>query len=128
MNRLLPPLALLVGFATAASAGEIRGRVLVDGKPAAGVSVSALPFEDGLVAARREARRERRAIARSQIGPGAGGSVGRLAFHVASAAARIRSSSLRSSSVTRRLSMSLPAPSYANSAAPCAGEDASWDE
>ncbi len=41
-----------------ASAGEIRGRVLVDGKPAAGVTVSALPFEDGLAAARRDARRE----------------------------------------------------------------------
>jgi protocatechuate 3,4-dioxygenase beta subunit len=40
------------------SAGEIRGRVLVDGKPAAGVTVSALPFEDGLAAARRDARRE----------------------------------------------------------------------
>ena len=48
-----PPLA-----ASRAPAGEIRGRVLVDGKPAAGVAVAVLPFEDGFAAARREARRE----------------------------------------------------------------------
>jgi protocatechuate 3,4-dioxygenase beta subunit len=53
-------LLLLSGLAVTrpASAGEIRGRVLVDGKPAAGVVVTVLPFEDGLAAARREARRE----------------------------------------------------------------------
>src|SRR5512143_382050 len=53
-------LLLLSGLALTrpVSAGEIRGRVLVDGKPAAGVVVSVLPFEDGLAAARREARRE----------------------------------------------------------------------
>jgi protocatechuate 3,4-dioxygenase beta subunit len=52
------PLALLAALAAPAAAGEIRGRVLVDGKPAAGVAVSALPFEDGFATARREARRE----------------------------------------------------------------------
>ena len=41
-----------------AQAGEIRGRVLVDGKPAPGVAVAVLPFEDGFEEARREARRE----------------------------------------------------------------------
>jgi protocatechuate 3,4-dioxygenase beta subunit len=41
-----------------AAAGEIRGRVLVGGKPAAGVAVWLLPFEDGFTGARRDARRE----------------------------------------------------------------------
>jgi large repetitive protein len=67
MPRRLPPLAvplaarlavLLAVLAAPASAGEIRGRVLVDGRPAGGVTVAALPFEDGFAAARREARRE----------------------------------------------------------------------
>ena len=56
--RLLSSVAVLVVLAATAPAGEIRGRVLVDGKPAAGVAVAALPFEDGFAAARREARRE----------------------------------------------------------------------
>ena len=56
--RLLSSAAVLVALAATAPAGEIRGRVLVDGKPAAGVAVAALPFEDGFAAARREARRE----------------------------------------------------------------------
>ena len=51
-------LALALSLVAPAFAGEIRGRVLVDGKPAAGVAVSVLPFEDGLAEARREARRE----------------------------------------------------------------------
>jgi hypothetical protein len=58
MPRVLPSLALLTALAAPAAAGEIRGRVLVDGQPAAGVTVSVLPFEDGFAAARREARRE----------------------------------------------------------------------
>jgi len=58
MQRSLSSLALLAVLAATSSAGEVRGRVLVDGKPAAGVTVSALPFEDGFAAARREARRE----------------------------------------------------------------------
>ncbi|HUL75693.1 MAG TPA: carboxypeptidase-like regulatory domain-containing protein, partial [Vicinamibacteria bacterium] len=58
MSRLLFSLGLLAALATTSSAGEIRGRVLVDGKPVRGVTVSALPFEDGFAAARREARRE----------------------------------------------------------------------
>jgi protocatechuate 3,4-dioxygenase beta subunit len=58
MPRVLAPLALLAALAAPAGAGEVRGRVLVDGQPAAGVTVSALPFEDGFAAARRDARRE----------------------------------------------------------------------
>jgi len=48
----------LAAIAASAPAGEIRGRVLVDGKLAAGVTVAVLPFEDGFEEARREARRE----------------------------------------------------------------------
>ena len=50
--------ALAVAIAATVSAGEIRGRVLVDGKPDATVTVRALPFEDAAQEARREARRE----------------------------------------------------------------------
>jgi hypothetical protein len=38
--------ALAVAITATVSAGEIRGRVLVDGKPDATVTVRALPFED----------------------------------------------------------------------------------
>ena len=48
----------LAAIAASSQAGEIRGRVLVDGKPAPGVAVAVLPFEDGFEEARREARRE----------------------------------------------------------------------
>jgi protocatechuate 3,4-dioxygenase beta subunit len=48
----------LAALAASAAAGEIRGRVLVGGQPAAGVAVAVLPFEDGFEAARAEARRE----------------------------------------------------------------------
>ena len=48
----------LAAIAVSAQAGELRGRVLVDGKPAPGVAVSVLPFENGFAEARREARRE----------------------------------------------------------------------
>jgi protocatechuate 3,4-dioxygenase beta subunit len=58
MSLRLLPFALLTALAAPGSAGEIRGRVLVDGKPAAGVAVTVLPFEDGFAAARREARGE----------------------------------------------------------------------
>ena len=54
-------LAALAATAVAARtvAGEIRGRALLGtNRPAAGVAVSVLPFEDGLAAARREARGE----------------------------------------------------------------------
>jgi protocatechuate 3,4-dioxygenase beta subunit len=50
--------ALLVASASSGAPGEIRGRVQVAGRPAAGVSVSVLPFEDGFAASCREARRE----------------------------------------------------------------------
>ena len=48
---LIPSLASLP-----ARAGEIRGRLLTGGKPAAGVSVSAVPYEAPFDAARREAK------------------------------------------------------------------------
>ncbi len=57
MSRVLS-FALVAALAAPAAASEIRGRVLVDGRAAVGVTVSALPFEDGFAAARREARRE----------------------------------------------------------------------
>ena len=57
MPRLLS-VVLVAALAAPAAAGEIRGRVLVDGRAAAAVTVSALPFEDGFATARREARRE----------------------------------------------------------------------
>src|SRR5262245_63341298 len=56
--RLVGCTAVAVALAAALPAGEIRGRVLVDGKPDATVTVWALPFEDGSQEARREARRE----------------------------------------------------------------------
>jgi protocatechuate 3,4-dioxygenase beta subunit len=56
--RPLARAAVLLTIAASVSAGEIRGRVLVDGKPAASVAVAVLPFEDGFEEARREARRE----------------------------------------------------------------------
>jgi protocatechuate 3,4-dioxygenase beta subunit len=55
---LLLPAGASTALAAPGPASEIRGRVLVDGKPAAGIAVAVLPFEDGFVAARREARRE----------------------------------------------------------------------
>jgi protocatechuate 3,4-dioxygenase beta subunit len=74
--------------------------VLVDGKPAAGVTVSALPFEGGFAAARREARREDlpRALASgssrpdgtfSVVVPGPAGAPVRLAFAGAPVAPRV---------------------------------------
>ena len=57
-SRLLSCAVGLSLFAVSAGAGEIRGRVLVDGKATAGVTVSVLPFEDSFAEARREARRE----------------------------------------------------------------------
>ena len=55
--------ALWVGAAlafttTAAHSAEIRGRVLVEGRPGAGITVSVLPFENGFDRALREARAE----------------------------------------------------------------------
>ena len=47
-----------LGLAAAASAGELRGRILADDKPVAGATVSAVPFESPFEEARREARRE----------------------------------------------------------------------
>jgi len=56
--RLLGCAVALAAISASASAGEIRGRVLVEGKPANAVTVCVLPFEDGFEEARRDARRE----------------------------------------------------------------------
>jgi protocatechuate 3,4-dioxygenase beta subunit len=100
MSRVLAPLALLTALAAPAAAGEIRGRVLVDGKPAGGVNVSVLSFEDGFAAARREARREDlpKALASAATRPdgtfavavpGAAGTAVRLGFSGGNAAPRV---------------------------------------
>ncbi len=47
-----------LGLAAAATAGELRGRILADDKPVAGATVAAVPFESPFEEARREARRE----------------------------------------------------------------------
>lgn len=44
--------------ASGAEAGEVRGRLVRDGRPAAGLSVVAAPFETAFDEARREARKE----------------------------------------------------------------------
>lgn len=56
--RPLAPAAVLAAIAVSSPAAEIRGRVLVEGRPAAAVQVAVLPFEDGFAQALREARRE----------------------------------------------------------------------
>jgi large repetitive protein len=97
MSLRLLPFALLITLATPGFAGEIRGRVLVDGKPAAGVAVAVLPFEDGFATARREARREDlpKALASATsrpdgtfaaVAPSAVGTAVRLAFSGATTA------------------------------------------
>jgi protocatechuate 3,4-dioxygenase beta subunit len=48
--------AALLGIVPAPHAGELRGRFLLGDKPAAGVTVSAVPYETPLDEARREAR------------------------------------------------------------------------
>ncbi len=100
MSPRLPSAVVLAALAATATAGEIRGRVLVDGKPAAGVAVSVLPFEDGFAAARREARRE--GLPKALVDgasrpdgtfavavPAAAGTVVRLAFSGGTAAPRV---------------------------------------
>jgi protocatechuate 3,4-dioxygenase beta subunit len=47
----------LLGIISPATAGELRGRLLLGDKPATGVTVSAVPYEPPLDEARREARR-----------------------------------------------------------------------
>src|SRR5262245_10946063 len=44
--------------ASSATAGEIRGRLMVEGRPAVGVTVSAVPYETPFEESRREARRQ----------------------------------------------------------------------
>src|SRR5947207_3654848 len=50
-------LAGLLLFAASARAGEIRGRLLVGDRAAAGVTLSAVPFEEPEAEARRTARK-----------------------------------------------------------------------
>lgn len=56
--RALAAFAILTPtlLAGVSAAGDVRGRVLVDGAPAAEATVSVLPFEDGFERSRREAR------------------------------------------------------------------------
>lgn len=100
MSRALVPLALLTALVAPAAAGEIRGRVLVDGRPAAGVTASVLPFEDAFAVARREARREdapkplgsatsRPDGAFAVVVPGPAGGAVRLSFSGGAAAPRL---------------------------------------
>lgn len=58
--RALPLLFAIVTahHASPVAAGTVTGRLVLDGKPAAGATVSAIPFEEPLVKARREARGE----------------------------------------------------------------------
>lgn len=73
MRKTLPFSVAALGLvaATSAAAGEFRGRLVVGGHPAAGVTVSAVPYETPLEAARREARRQPapRPIASTTSGP-----------------------------------------------------------
>jgi protocatechuate 3,4-dioxygenase beta subunit len=95
----LVSVVLLTALAAPAAAGEIRGRVLVDGKPSGGVVVSVLAFEDGFATARREARHEEpRALATATTrsdgvfavaAPGPAGAAVRLAFSGGTAAPRV---------------------------------------
>ncbi len=57
-RRILCAAASLSLVVATAQAAEVRGRVLVDGRPAAGIAVAILPFEDGFERSRREARGE----------------------------------------------------------------------
>jgi protocatechuate 3,4-dioxygenase beta subunit len=94
------PFLAPAALAAASAAAEIRGRVLVDGKPASGVAVAVLPFEDAFAAARREARREDlpTPLASATTGkdgafvvgvPGAAGAAVRLSFSGSPAAPRV---------------------------------------
>lgn len=55
---LTPLLASASLLASTASAAELRGRLLLEEKPAAGMSVAAVPYAGPFEEARREARRE----------------------------------------------------------------------
>ena len=57
-RRILCAAASISLVVATAQAAEVRGRVLVDGRPAAGIAVAIVPFEDGLERSRREARGE----------------------------------------------------------------------
>ena len=64
--------SLLVLPASSASAGTLSGTVVIDGKPAPGAVASAIPFEEPLEKARRQARSEGepRSLASATAGPG----------------------------------------------------------
>ena len=58
-QRALPLLvAIVLALPASTAAGALTGRLVLEGKPVAGAMVSAIPFEEPLVKARREARGE----------------------------------------------------------------------
>ena len=58
-QRALPLLvAIVLALPASTAAGALSGRISLEGKPVAGALVSAIPFEEPLVKARREARGE----------------------------------------------------------------------
>jgi len=69
------PALLLAGalLATPPAAASLRGKVLLDGRPVAGATVSAIPQEESLDAARREARREPEPAALASVATSATG-------------------------------------------------------
>lgn len=70
----LPGLLACALAAPGASAGELRGRLVLDGgKPAAGVTVAAVPHETPHEAARRQARGQAEPAALAQVTSGADG-------------------------------------------------------
>lgn len=68
-NRLVAAALLLIPIPLAA--GEVRGRVTKEGRPFAGASIAAVPFEPPLEQARRDARKEPApaALAETRSGP-----------------------------------------------------------
>ncbi|MBK9965638.1 MAG: carboxypeptidase regulatory-like domain-containing protein [Holophagales bacterium] len=76
MTRSSLVVALLGSFlvlrASGVSAGSLSGTVVVDGRPAAGAVVSAIPFEEPLEKARRQLRGEAepKALSSATAGPG----------------------------------------------------------
>lgn len=56
--RALPLLFAIALALPATAAGALTGRLVIDGKPVVGATVSAIPFEEPLAKARREARGE----------------------------------------------------------------------
>ncbi len=58
IRRYVAPAWVLASLAVSAGAGELRGRLLLAGRAATGVTVAAVPYESPIDQARREARRQ----------------------------------------------------------------------